>query len=331
VLYEGKPIGTPDPGAFWRVISQHNVKVLFCAPTVLRAIKKEDPNGEYLKKYDLAGFKYLFQAGERLDPDTYHWASNLLKVPVIDHWWQTETGWAVASNCVGLELLPIKAGSPTKPVPGYQVVVMDEEGQVLPRGKEGTIAIKLPLPPGNLTTLWQNDQKYKESYLEHYPGFYLTGDGGYFDQDGYIYIMGRIDDVINVAGHRLSTGAMEEILASHDEVAECAVIGVADGLRGEIPLGFVVLKNGVTKAPGIIVQELISMVRDRIGAFAYLRNVAVVKRLPKTRSGKILRSTMRKIADSQAYVVPPTIDDPVILGEITSSLQTIGYAAGTQR
>ena len=331
VLYEGKPIGTPDPGAFWRVISQHNVKVLFCAPTVLRAIKKEDPNGEYLKKYNLAGFKYLFQAGERLDPDTYHWASNLLKVPVIDHWWQTETGWAVASNCVGLELLPIKAGSPTKPVPGYQVVVMDDEGQVLPWGKEGTIAIKLPLPPGNLTTLWQNDQKYKESYLEHYPGFYLTGDGGYFDQDGYIYIMGRIDDVINVAGHRLSTGAMEEILASHGEVAECAVIGVADGLRGEIPLGFVVLKNGVTKTPNIIVQELIYMVRDRIGAFAYLRNVAVVKRLPKTRSGKILRSTMRKIADNETYVVPPTIDDPVILEEITGSLQTIGYAAGKQK
>ncbi|TFG45781.1 MAG: propionyl-CoA synthetase, partial [Dehalococcoidia bacterium] len=326
ILYEGKPIGTPDPGAFWRVISQHNVKALFCAPTAFRAIKKEDPNGEYLKKYKLSNFKYLFLAGERLDPDTYHWASDLLKVPVIDHWWQTETGWAIASNCVGLEFLPIKAGSPTKPAPGYKIVVLDDKGKVLPGEKDGNIAIKLPLPPGNLPTLWQNDQQFKESYLDPYPGYYLTGDGGYFDKDGYIYIMGRTDDVINVAGHRLSTGAMEEILSAHKDVAECAVIGAADDLRGEVPLGFVVLKVGVTKEPNVIVQELITMARDRIGAFAYFRNVVVVKRLPKTRSGKILRSTMRKVADSETYVVPSTIDDPTILGEIADSLHTIGYA-----
>ena len=326
IVYEGKPVGTPDPGAFWRVISQHKVKALFCAPTAFRAIKKEDPKGEFLKKYDLSCFKYLFLAGERLDPDTYHWASDLLKVPVIDHWWQTETGWAIAANCVGLELLPIKAGSPTKAVPGYEIVVMDDRGKPLPREKEGTIAIKLPLPPGNFPTLWQNDKKFKESYLDPYPGYYFTGDGGYFDKDGYIYIMGRVDDVINVAGHRLSTGAMEEILSAHKDVAECAVIGAADDFRGEVPLGFVVLKSGVTREANQILKELIDMVRDQIGAFAYFRNVVVVKRLPKTRSGKILRSTIRKVTNGETYVVPSTIDDPAILGEIADSLIPIGYA-----
>jgi len=326
IMYEGKPVGTPDPGAFWRVISQHNVKALFCAPTAFRAIKREDPNGEYLKKYDLSCFKYLFLAGERLDPDTYYWANDLLKVPVIDHWWQTETGWAIAANCVGLELLTIKAGSPTKPAPGYQIVIMDDHGKPLPPEKEGTIAIKLPLPPGNFPTLWKNDKKFKESYLDPYPGYYFTGDGGYFDKDGYIYIMGRVDDVINVAGHRLSTGAMEEILSSHKDVAECAVIGAADDFRGEVPLGFVVLKSGVTREANQILKELIDMVRDQIGAFAYFRNVVVVKRLPKTRSGKILRSTIRKVANGETYIVPSTIDDPAILGEIADSLIHIGYA-----
>jgi propionyl-CoA synthetase len=325
IIYEGKPVGTPDPGAFWRVISQHKVKALFCAPTAFRAIKKEDPKGEYLKKYDLSHFKYLFLAGERLDPDTYHWASALLKVPVIDHWWQTETGWAIAANCVGLELLPIKAGSPTKPVPGYQIVIMDSNGKLLPAEEEGTVAIKLPLPPGNLPTLWQNDQKFKESYLDPYPGYYFTGDGGYFDKDGYIYIMGRVDDVINVAGHRLSTGAMEEVISAHQDVAECAVIGAADNFRGEVPLGFVILKSGVTKEAKLILQELVNMVRDQIGAFAYFRNVVVVKRLPKTRSGKILRNTMRKVANGETYSVPSTIDDPTILDEIVDSLKSIGY------
>ena len=326
VMYEGKPVGTPDPGAFWRVISQHGVKAMFTAPTAFRAIKKEDPDGAYLKKYDLSGFKYLFLAGERTDPDTYYWASNLLKVPVIDHWWQTETGWAIAANFAGLELLPIKAGSPTRACPGYQLAVMGADGKLLPPEKEGTIVVKLPLPPGNFPTLWQNDAKFKESYLDPFPGYYFTGDGGHIDKDGYVYIMGRVDDVINVAGHRLSTGAMEEVVASHPAVAECAVIGVADDFRGEVPLGFVVLKAGVNKDPDAIVQELIAMVRDQIGAFAYFRQAVVVKRLPKTRSGKILRSTMRKIANNESYAAPSTIDDPAILGEIVESLSPIGYA-----
>lgn len=327
VFYEGKPVGTPDPGAFWRVISEHNVKVLFTAPTAFRAIKKEDPKGEYLKKYDLSKFKYLFLAGERLDPDTYHWASDMLQKPVIDHWWQTETGWAIAANFMGLETFPVKAGSPTKPCPGYHVEILDSDGKALPKGSEGIVAIKLPLPPGTLPTLWKNDEKYKESYLEMFPGYYFTGDGGYYDKDGYIYIMGRVDDVINVAGHRLSTGAMEEVISKHPDVAECAVIGAADSFKGQLPLGFVVLKSGVNRDSKQIVDEMVGMVRDQIGAVACFKQALVVKRLPKTRSGKILRATMRKIADGEKYSVPSTIDDPVILDEIKDSLDSIGYSA----
>jgi propionyl-CoA synthetase len=323
VLYEGKPVGTPDPGAFWRVISEHKVKVLFTAPTAFRAIKKEDPDGNHLKNYDLSQFKYLFLAGERLDPDTYHWASNLLKRPVIDHWWQTETGWAIAANCMGLGPCPIKAGSPTKPVPGYQVEILDESGNPLPPGKEGMVAIKLPLPPGTLPTLWKNDQKFKESYLDIFPGYYFTGDGGYYDNDGYLYIMGRVDDVINVAGHRLSTGAMEEAISMHPDVAECAVIGVADDFKGQLPLGFVVLKAGAERSPGEIVKDLVQMVRDRIGAVASFKQALIVKRLPKTRSGKILRGVMRKIADGESCKAPSTIDDPFTLEEIRESLETL--------
>jgi propionyl-CoA synthetase len=326
ILYEGKPVGTPDPGAFWRIISEHNVKALFTAPTAFRAIKKEDPNGEYLKKYDISNLKYLFLAGERLDPDTYHWASDMLNIPVIDHWWQTETGWAIAANCMGLESFPIKPGSPTKPVPGYAVEILDSDGKVLEKGSEGLVAIKLPLPPGTLPTLWQNDDKFKESYLSMYPGYYFTGDGGYFDKDGYVYIMGRVDDVINVAGHRLSTGAMEEVIAKHPDVAECAVIGVADSFKGQLPLGFVVFKEGVTKSADDVVAELVKMVREQIGAVAVFKQALVVKRLPKTRSGKILRGTMRKIADGEEYKVPSTIDDPEILNEIKADLTSIGYS-----
>ena len=325
VLYEGKPVGTPDPGAFWRVISEHNVKALFTAPTAIRAIKREDPEGACLKKYDLSRFKYLFLAGERLDPDTYHWASDLLKRPVIDHWWQTETGWAIAANCMGLEPLPIKAGSPTKPVPGYQVEILDENGNPLPRGKEGTVAIKLPLPPGTLPTLWKNDQKFKESYLDVFPGYYFTGDGGHYDEDGYLYIMGRVDDVINVAGHRLSTGAMEEVISMHPDVAECAVVGVADDFKGQLPFGFVVLKSAVSRNPNDIIKECVQMVRDQIGAVASFKQAVIVRRLPKTRSGKILRGIMRKMSDGESYKVPSTIDDPVILEEIRESLEPLGY------
>jgi len=325
ILYEGKPVGTPDPGAFWRIINEHNVKVLFTAPTAFRAIKKEDPNGEYLKKYDLSGFRTLFLAGERLDPDTYHWASDMLQRPVVDHWWQTETGWPIAANCMGLEQFPIKAGSPTKAVPGYRVEIIDGDGNKLPAGTEGLVVIKLPLPPGTLPTLWQNDQKYKESYMDPFPGYYFTGDGGYIDQDDYVYVMGRVDDVINVAGHRLSTGAMEEVISTHPDVAECAVIGVADDFKGQLPMGFVVLKEGAAKSHDDILKDLVQMVRDRIGAVAAFKQAMIVKRLPKTRSGKILRGTMRKIADGQEYTVPSTIDDPVILTEIGDALSGIGY------
>jgi len=324
ILFEGKPVGTPDPGVFWRVISEHNVKVLFTAPTAFRAIKKEDPNGEYIKKYDLSNFKYLFLAGERLDPDTYHWASNLLKKPVIDHWWQTETGWAIAANCAGLELMPIKPGSPTKPVPGYDVRIVDSDNNELPNGQEGVVVVKLPLPPGCLPTLWQNDQKFIESYLKPFPGYYFTGDGGFFDEDGYIYIMGRVDDIINVAGHRLSTGGMEEVIAKHPDVAECAVIGIHDDLKGEVPIGFFVLKDGVTRDPNEISQELVQMVRNEIGAIACFKLASVVKRLPKTRSGKILRGTMRKIANGEEYKIPSTIDDPAILSEIEIVIKEMG-------
>ncbi len=327
ILYEGKPVGTPDAGAFWRVISQHKAKALFTAPTAFRAIKKEDSNGEFFKKYDLSQFKYLFLAGERLDPDTYYWASNLLQKPVIDHWWQTETGWPVAANCVGIELLPIKAGSPTKPVPGYQVHIINDEGKQLPNGTEGIVVIKLPLPPGTLPTLWQNDEKFRESYLDIYDGYYFTGDGGYYDEDGYLYIMGRIDDVINVAGHRLSTGAMEEVIAKHPDVAECAVIGVEDSFKGQLPVGFVVLKEGTLKNHDQIQNELAQMVRDQIGAVACYKTTLIVQRLPKTRSGKILRGTMRKIADKKPYSVPSTIDDPAILDEIKDALSKITVSA----
>ncbi|MGB4089023.1 MAG: propionyl-CoA synthetase [Smithellaceae bacterium] len=325
IIYEGKPVGTPDPGAFWRVINEHKVKVLFTAPTAFRAIKKEDPSGSFIKKYDISCLKYLFLAGERLDPDTYHWAVNILKIPVIDHWWQTETGWAIAANCIGIEHLPVKAGSPTKPVPGYNVKVLDENGEELPNQAEGTIAIKLPLPPGCLTTLWEKDDAYVSSYLEAFSGYYTTGDGGFKDKDGYIYIMGRVDDIINVAGHRLSTGGMEEVVAKHPSVAECAVIGVDDQLKGQVPVGFAVLKAGVTKKPDEIQKEIVGMIRNQIGALACLKDVAIVGRLPKTRSGKILRSTMRKIADGKEFNVPSTIEDPAVLGEIQDALKKAGY------
>lgn len=325
VIYEGKPVGTPDPGAFWRVISQHKVRALFTAPTALRAIKKEDPEGEYMKKYDLSCFKYLFLAGERLDPDTYYWASDLLKRPVIDHWWQTETGWAIASNYMGLETFPIKAGSPTKPVPGYDVKILDDDGNVLPPGKEGLITVKLPLPPGTFPTLWQNDEKYEESYLRIFKGYYYTGDGGFTDEDGYLFIMGRVDDVINVAGHRLSTGAMEEVIAKHPAVAECAVLGVEDSFKGQLPLGFAVLKVGAEKDPDEIVKDLVQMVRDQIGPIASFKQTLIVKQLPKTKSGKILRGTLSKIANGEEYRVPATIDDPGVLIEIEESVRSIGY------
>ena len=324
VLYEGKPVGTPDPGAFWRVISEHGVSVLFTAPTAFRAIKKEDPQGTYLKKYDIRSLRYLFLAGERLDPDTYHWASDMLKIPVVDHWWQTETGWAIAANCMGVEPFPIKAGSPTKPAPGYNVKITDFRGEELPRGQEGYVVIRLPLPPGCMPTLWKDDERFLE-YVNKIPDCYVTGDGGYYDEDGYIFIMGRIDDVINVAGHRLSTGAMEEIVSKHKDVAECAVLGVQDTLKGEVPLGFVVLKAGSDRDPAEIEQELVRMVRDKIGAVACFKQCVVVKALPKTRSGKILRSTMRKIANGEDFDVPSTIEDASVLGSITDAAQKIGY------
>jgi propionyl-CoA synthetase len=326
IVYEGKPVGTPDAGAFWRVVAEHGVAALFTAPTAFRAIKKEDPNGTQIRKYDLSRFRTLFLAGERCDPDTLHWAEQKLERPVIDHWWQTETGWAIAANCWGLERLPVKAGSPTKAVPGYDVRVLDEAGREQKAGKIGSIAVRLPLPPGTLPTLWQADQRYVDAYLTRYPGHYLTGDAGYRDEDGYLFIMSRIDDVINVAGHRLSTGAMEEVLAGHPDVAECAVFGVDDQLKGELPLGLVVLKAGVERPEDEIRAELVRQVREQIGPVAAFKLVAVVERLPKTRSGKILRGTMKSIADGKQYKVPATIDDPVILTEVEAILQGLGYA-----
>jgi len=328
IVFEGKPVGTPDAGTFWRVISEHNVVSLFTAPTAFRAIKKEDPNGELIGNYDLSKFRSLFLAGERCDPDTLHWAEEKLGVPVIDHWWQTETGWSVASNCMGIEPLPVKPGSPARAVPGYDVQVIDENLNEVPRGEMGAICIKLPMPPSCLPTLWNADQRYIDSYLVDYPGFYKTGDAGYMDDDGYIYVMSRIDDVINVAGHRLSTGAMEEVLAAHQDVAECAVIGVEDQLKGQLPMGFMVLKSGVSKADEEIVTDVVKMVREQIGPVAAFKLATVVKRLPKTRSGKILRGTMASIADGKEYKMPATIDDPVILDEITESLKGIGYPKG---
>jgi propionyl-CoA synthetase len=325
ILYEGKPVGTPDPGAFWRVISQHNVSVLFTAPTAFRAIKRDDPNGEYLKKYDLSHFRTLFLAGERCDPDTLHWAERQLNVPVIDHWWQTETGWPICANPMGLEHLPVKPGSASTPVPGYDVQILDEDNQPVAANKIGSIVVKLPLPPGCLPTLWQNTERYIESYLRASPGYYTTADAGFKDEDGYLWIMSRTDDIINVAGHRLSTGGMEEVLAAHPDVAECAVIGVADDLKGEVPLGTVVLKAGVERDHAEITKELVQMVREKIGPVASFKIAIVVKRLPKTRSGKILRGTMKKIADGVEYRLPATIDDPAILEEIATDLSQLGY------
>lgn len=326
IIYEGKPVGTPDPGAFWRVISEHRVKALFTAPTAFRAIKREDPHGNFLKPYDISKFEALFLAGERLDPDTYYWASELLKRPVIDHWWQTETGWAIAGNFLGLEYFPIKPGSATKPMPGYDIKILDPStGQELGPDQNGVIAIKLPLPPANLPTLWKDDQRFLESYMNPFPGYYLTGDGGYIDRDGYVFVMGRIDDVINVAGHRLSTGGMEEVLARHPDVAECAVVGVGDDLKGQVPVGFVVLKSGVSRSSEEIIAEIIKMVRNDIGPVASFKKAVVVPRLPKTRSGKILRATIRKIADGEPFSIPSTIDDPITLEEIDQALKTIGY------
>ena len=326
VLYEGKPVGTPDAGAYWRVIQQHRVAALFTAPTAFRAIKKEDPKAELMRQYDLTHFRTLFLAGERADPDTVQWAEENLKRPVIDHWWQTETGWPIAANCVGIELLPVKHGSPTRIVPGYDVQVIDDDAQPVKAGDIGNIVIRLPLPPGCLPTLWHNDEGFKKSYLARFPGYYNTGDAGFIDEDGYIFIMSRTDDIINVAGHRLSTGGMEEVLASHPDIAECAVVGVADALKGQVPLGFVVLKAGVSRPEDQILRELVQLVRERIGPVAAFKQAVVVKRLPKTRSGKILRGTMQKIADSQEYRPPATIDDPAILGEIAEVLKPIGYA-----
>jgi propionyl-CoA synthetase len=325
ILYEGKSVGTPDPGAFWRVIEDYRVNVLFTAPTAFRAIKREDPEGTYIRKYDLSSFRMLFLAGERCDPDTLLWAQEKLGVPVIDHWWQTETGWAIGANLAGLGLLPVKPGSCTRAVPGYEVRILDEDGHELEPGKIGNIVIRLPLPPGNLVTLWHNDRDFLRTYMETYPGYYLTGDAGYKDGDGYLWIMSRTDDIINTAGHRLSTGAMEEVLASHHDVAECAVTGVYDEVKGEIPVGFIVLKAGVTRDTPRIIQELVQSVRERIGPIASFKVALVVKRLPKTRSGKILRGTMKKIADGESFRVPATIEDPATLDEIKESLARIGY------
>jgi len=325
ILYEGKPVGTPDPGAFWRVISQHDVSVFFTAPTAFRAIKREDYNGDYLRQYDLKKFRALFLAGERCDPDTLAWAQKQLGVPVIDHWWQTETGWPIGANCAGLELLPVKPGSCGKQVPGYEVDVLDDEGVPVSENKIGNIAIKLPLPPGCLPTLWNNDDAYREAYLDSYPGYYKTADAGYKDEDGYLWIMSRTDDIINVAGHRLSTGALEEVLAAHVDVAECAVIGVADELKGEVPLGLVVLKRGVERPDEQIVAEVVQLVREKIGPVASFKVATVVNRLPKTRSGKIVRGTIKKIADGVDYRIPPTIEDATVLDEITVNLNALGY------
>ncbi|MBF0374356.1 MAG: propionyl-CoA synthetase [Alphaproteobacteria bacterium] len=328
LVYEGKPVGTPDAGAFWRVIAQHKVSTLFTAPTAFRAIKREDPRGELLAKYDLKHFRALFLAGERSDPDTINWARDNLKVPVIDHWWQTETGWSIAANCMGLHEFPIKPGSPTKAAPGWDLQVLDESHEPCPPGKVGSLVVKLPLPPGTLPTLWNADQRFIDSYLAEFPGYYKTADAGYIDEDGYVYVMARTDDIINVAGHRLSTGAMEEVLASHPDVAECAVIGAHDALKGQLPLGFLVLKAGVDKPDAQVVKEVVQLVRERIGPVAAFKSATVVNRLPKTRSGKILRGTMQKIADNEDYKMPATIDDPGILPEIEEALTSIGYAKG---
>jgi propionyl-CoA synthetase len=324
ILYEGKPVGTPDPGAFWRVISEHKVAAMFTAPTAFRAIKKEDPKGEHIGRYDLSRFRTLFLAGERADPETIKWAENNLKVPVYDHWWQTETGWPICGNPVGLGALPVKYGSPTVPMPGYDLQVLDNGGKPVKTGETGTLAVKLPLPPSCLPTLWNDDARFRASYLSEFPGYYTTSDAGYMDEDGYAYVMARTDDVINVAGHRLSTGQMEEVVARHKDVAECAVTGVADDMKGQVPAGFIVLNAGVNRPPAEIEAEVVKLVRDEIGPVAAFKTVMTVKRLPKTRSGKILRGTMRQIADGEDWKMPATIDDPAILDEITGVMQSRG-------
>jgi propionyl-CoA synthetase len=325
VMYEGKPVGTPDAGAFWRVIAEHGVSTLFTAPTAFRAIRQQDPEGEHLERYDLTGLRALFLAGERSDPETLAWAERKLGVPVIDHWWQTETGWAIVSNCLGIERLPVVHGSPTKAVPGWDLHVLDPAGKELPAGETGALVVKLPMPPGSSPTLWNAAERFRETYLEPFPGYYHTADAGYVDERGYVFVMARTDDIINVAGHRLSTGAIEEVLAAHPDVAECAVIGVSDQLKGQLPLGLVVLKAGVVRPDEDIAGETVQLVRDRIGPVAAFKTAVVVTRLPKTRSGKILRGTMRRIADGDEYSIPATIDDPVILDEIREALAAVGY------
>ncbi|RED36157.1 propionyl-CoA synthetase [Rhodopseudomonas thermotolerans] len=322
IMYEGKPVGTPDAGAFWRVISEHGAVALFTAPTAFRAIRKEDGDGSFIRKYDLSKFRTLFLAGERADPPTVEWAEQQLQVPVIDHWWQTETGWCIAGNPVGLGLLPVKHGSPTVPMPGYKLEVVDEGAKPVPAGTMGSIVIKLPLPPGNLPTLWQQDERCRESYFADFPGYYKTSDAGYVDEDGYVFVMGRTDDIINVAGHRLSTGGMEEILASHPDVAECAVLGINDPIKGEVPCGLIVLKTGVTRDPAEIEKEIVKLVRDKLGPVAAFKLAVTVPRLPKTRSGKILRGTIKKIADGDAWTMPATIEDPTALDDISSALKS---------
>jgi propionyl-CoA synthetase len=326
VLYEGKPVGTPDAGAFWRLISEHGICTLFTAPTAFRAIRQQDPEGSHIGRYDLSRFRALFLAGERCDPETLGWAERKLGVPVIDHWWQTETGWPIAANCLGIEPLPVVPGSPTRPVPGWDVQVLDGDGNELPPGEIGALVVELPMPPGSSPTLWNADERFRDTYLAAYPGHYQTADAGYLDEQGYVFVMARTDDIINVAGHRLSTGALEEVLASHPDVAECAVIGVADELKGQLPVGFLVLKAGVKRSREEIVAEVVQMVRDRIGPVASFKSGAVVERLPKTRSGKILRGTMRQIADGEPYTIPATIDDPASLDEMGGALREIGYA-----
>ena len=324
LIYEGKPVGTPDPGAFWRVIEEYDVKVLFTAPTAFRAIRKEDPEGEYLARYDHSGLRALFLAGERCDPNTLEWAQQQLQVPVIDHWWQTETGWSICANCLGIEQLPVVPGSPARPVPGYDVQVLDADGNQVAPGVIGALVIKLPLPPGTFITLWHAEDRFVKAYFSRFPGYYETGDAGYIDDNGYVFVMARTDDVINVAGHRLSTGAMEEVLADHPDVAECAVIGIADAMKGQLPLGLLVLNSGISRPNAEIVAEAIQLVRDRIGPVAAFKLCAVVERLPKTRSGKILRGTMRSIADGESWKMPATIDDPAILEEIGLALKQLG-------
>ena len=328
ILFEGKPIGTPDAGVFWRVIAEHDVKVLFTAPTAFRAIKRADPEGEFLKQHDTSCLKYLFLAGERADPDTISWAEQQLGVPVIDHWWQTETGWSICANPLGIEQLPVKPGSPSVAMPGFEIDILNNDGVVLPAGELGSIAVKLPLPPSCLTTIWKADQAFVDKYLKTFPGYYESGDAGYSDEDGYLYIMARTDDVINVAGHRLSTGQLEEVLADHPDIAECAVIGVADQLKGQLPVGLICLYPSSQRVEQDIVAEAIELVRNRVGRVAALNQLVIVDRLPKTRSGKVLRGTVAKIADGTTWAVPAAIDDPVILDEITAALKTIGYAGG---